>query len=108
MDAPQSQPDVIEDAVPETHSEIRQRTTDKLTDHQNVLYDIIAPSGEIGGGRLYEQYCNRVAEPKTRRTMRNYLQKLEQYNLIVARGATKGRVYTTETQHSPLVSESTH
>lgn len=100
--------DVIEDAVPETHSEIRQRTTDKLTDHQQVLYDIIVESGEVGGGSLYEEYCRRVAEPKTRRTMRNYLQKLEQYNLITARGATKGRVYTTETQRSRRVSESTH
>jgi len=85
--------DVIDEALSETNSEIRQRTTDKLTDHQQVLYDIIVEHGDIDAGTLYEQYAQAVADPKTRRTLRNYLTKLEQYNLIVGKGTTKSRSY---------------
>lgn len=85
--------DVIEQVVPETKSEIRQKTTDKLTDHQQVLYDTITEAGEIGPGDLYDAYCEAVDDPKTRRTMRNHLSKLEQYNLIFASGNTKARTY---------------
>ena len=85
--------DVIEQVVPEAKSEIRQKTTDKLTDHQQVLYDTITEAGEIGAGNLYDAYCEAVDDPKTRRTMRNHLSKLEQYNLIFAKGNTKARTY---------------
>jgi hypothetical protein len=34
-----------------------------------------------------------VGDPKTQRTVRNYVSKLEQYNLVVAEGNTKARVY---------------
>jgi len=100
--------DLVESAVPETHSEIKKRTTDKLTDHQQVLYDIIVESGEIDAGTLYDQYRAAVDDPRTRRTLRNYLQKLEQYNLIEAHGATKGRTYTAHAAQSGRVSETPH
>jgi hypothetical protein len=35
----------------------------------------------------------RVDEPKTKRTIRNYCSKLEQYNLIRAEGQKRGRRY---------------
>lgn len=85
---------VIEQAVPEAKSDIRKRTTEKLTEHQQALYDLIKEAGEIGGGDLYEQYQTAVSDPKTRRTMRNHLAKLQQYNLIVAQGNTKARRYS--------------
>jgi len=85
--------EVIRKSVPEAKAEIQQQTTDKLTEHQQVVYDIIASSAEIGGGELYERYCQEVSDPKTRRTVRNYVSKLEQYNLVVAEGNTKARVY---------------
>jgi len=87
--------EVIDGVVSETKSEIRQKTTDKLTHHQQVLYDTIKEAGEIGAGDLYDAYCEAVDDPKTRRTMRNHLSKLEQYNLISASGNTKGRTYQT-------------
>jgi orc1/cdc6 family replication initiation protein len=85
--------EVIRKAVPEAKTEIQQQTTDKLTEHQQVVYDIIASNEEIAGGALYEKYCREVSDPKTRRTVRNYVSKLEQYNLVVAEGNTKARVY---------------
>jgi orc1/cdc6 family replication initiation protein len=84
---------VVERAVPEAKSEVRQKTTDKLTEHQQVLHSLITEAGEIAPGTLYDRYCATVENPRTRRTMRNHLAKLEQYNLILATGNTKARSY---------------
>lgn len=89
--------EVIGEAVSETNSEIRQRTTDKLTEHQQTLYDIIQETSEITPSELYDQYTERVDDPKTKRTMRNHLEKLEQYNLIMSHGNTKARTYCAST-----------
>jgi orc1/cdc6 family replication initiation protein len=89
--------DVIRDVVPETKSEIQQHTIDRLTDHQLVLYEIITEHGTIEPRQLYEEYQNQVADPKTRRTVRNHLSKLEHYNLIEAEGNTKSRIYRAQT-----------
>jgi len=85
---------IIDTVVSETKSEIRQKTTDKLTAHQQVLYNLITEADRIGAGELYTAYCQAVDDPKTRRTMRNYLSKLQQYNLITAAGNTKDRTYS--------------
>lgn len=84
---------IIEDAVPEARAQIQQKTTEKLTQHQQVVYEIIEAAGEISPSELYKEYRNRVQQPKTRRTVRNYLAKLEQYKLIQAHGNTKARRY---------------
>lgn len=85
---------VIDSVVSETKSEIRQKTTDKLTHHQQVLYELITEADRIGSGDLYSAYCEAVNDPKTRKTVRNYLSKLQQYNLITAAGKTKDRTYS--------------
>ena len=85
--------DVIRNVTPEAKSEIKQKTVDRLTPHQEILYEIIANTGEIKPRTLYEAYCDRAPEPKTKRMVRNYLSKLEHYNLIAAEGNTKARRY---------------
>ena len=85
--------DVIRNVTPEAKSEIKQKTVDRLTPHQEILYEIIADTGEIKPRTLYEAYCDRAPEPKTKRMVRNYLSKLEHYNLIAAEGNTKARRY---------------
>jgi Cdc6-like AAA superfamily ATPase len=47
----------------------------------------------VSPGALYEAYCERVDDAKTKRTVRNYCSKLEQYNLILAEGQKRGRRY---------------
>lgn len=83
----------IEEAVAEAKAEIKQQTEEKLTPHQQILYDIITQRGEVAPGDLYETYADQVDDPKTKRTMRNYLQKMEHYNLITAVGDGRGREY---------------
>jgi len=85
--------DVIRKVTPEAKSEIKQKTVDRLTTHQEVLYETITEYSEIPPNELYEEYCNRVGDPKTQRMVRNYLSKLEHYNLIEAEGNTRGQTY---------------
>ena len=85
--------EMIRNAIPEAKTEIKQKTVDRLTEHQRILYNIITEHGEIQPDNLYEAYSNRAADPNTRRMVRNYLSKLEHYNLIEAKGNTKGRRY---------------
>jgi Cdc6-like AAA superfamily ATPase len=88
---------VIQNAVPETKSEIQQQTLDRLTEHQHVLYDIITEHDTIDPQALYTEYQDRVDDPKTRRTVRNHLSKIEHYSLITADGNMKARTYSAHT-----------
>jgi len=83
----------ITDSIPEAKAEVQQKTVETLTPHQQQLYEIITNHGSITPGELYETYCEQVDDPKTKRTMRNYLTKMCQYNLIVADGQNRGRTY---------------
>lgn len=85
--------DIISEVVPEAKTEMQQKTIERLTEHQQVLYDIITDTGTIEPQDLYEEYEARVADPKTKRTVRNHLSKLEHYNLIESEGSTKDRIY---------------
>jgi cell division control protein 6 len=86
-------PDLVAAAVPEAHESIRQRTVDALTAHQRTLYDIVADRGEVDPGPLYEAYRERVDDPKSKRTVRKYLAKMDRYNLVRAVGEKRGRTY---------------
>ena len=83
----------VETAVPNARREIRQKNLESLTDHQRAVYDVIDECGEIAPGDVYHEYRNRVENPKSDRTIRNYLQKMQQYNLVTAEGTTQDRVY---------------
>lgn len=87
---------IIQEETPEAKSEIKQQTVDRLTPHQKLLFNIITENGEIAPQQLYSAYCDRADDPKTKRMVRNYLSKLEHYNLITAEGNTKARIYRTQ------------
>ena len=85
--------DIIRDAVPEAESEIKQRSVDILTEHQKVVYEVITEHGAITPSDLYAEYRDRVDDPKSDRMVRNYLRKMESYNLVRAEGQNRGRTY---------------
>jgi orc1/cdc6 family replication initiation protein len=85
--------DVVEEAVPEGKSALKQKDLQRLTPHQRTVYEIVAERGAVTPGALYDAYRDRVEEPKTKRTVRNYCSKLEQYNLVRAEGEKRGRRY---------------
>jgi cell division control protein 6 len=85
--------DHVRAAIPAARDAIKQRTVDALTPHQETLFELVDEAGEIAPGELYERYADAVAEPKSRRTVRKYLSKMDQYNLVDARGEKRGRTY---------------
>ena len=92
--------DIVEDAVPDGRAEVRRKAVEKLRQHQRVLYEILEEEGEMNPGELYDEYCRRVDNPKTKRTVRNYLQKMEHYRLVVADGEKRARTYRPRTDLS--------
>ena len=93
QDAGRLSTSLIEEAVPETRSELRRKTVDQLTHDQQILYEILKEHGEITPGTLYEEYEHRCDDPKAKRTLRNYLAKMEHYHLIESEGEKRARVY---------------
>jgi len=91
----------IETAIPEARATIRQKSLEKLTDHQRVVYDILAEDGPLSPQELYAEYQSAVDDPRTKRTLTNYLGKLDQYNLIEAEGRGPSRTYRIVTGARP-------
>ncbi|GKZ15381.1 Cdc6/Cdc18 family protein [Haladaptatus sp. T7] len=85
--------DIVDEAIPDGQREVRQKTISQLNAHQRALYDILEEEGELNPGELYEAYQERVENPKTNRTVRNHLSKMEHYRLVVADGKNRARTY---------------
>lgn len=86
--------EMITEAVPHAEQEIRQKSVDKLSDHQKILYDIISDQDTIQPRDLYDAYEEEVDDPRSERMLRKYLNKMEHYNLINAEGDGRWRQYT--------------
>jgi Cdc6-like AAA superfamily ATPase len=85
--------DALSGAIPDAREEIRRSTVETLTPHQRALYDALEEGGRQAAGELYARYERRVDDPRTRRTVRNYLAKMVQYDLVVAEGENRARTY---------------
>jgi cell division control protein 6 len=83
----------LEAAIPEARSRQRQQSLDKLSEHQRIIWDLLLEAGELSPREAYQHYCSRVDDPKTNRTVRKYLRKLERYGLVEGSGRGPSRVY---------------
>jgi orc1/cdc6 family replication initiation protein len=90
-------------AASDARTELRQKSLESLTPHQRVVYDIIDNHEPAGPSEIYDHYVEQVDDPRTKRTVRNYLSKMSQYNLLTADGTSRDRQYrvVTETMASP-------
>jgi cell division control protein 6 len=88
----------ITDAIPAARAELRQKSLDRLSDDQLAVYQVLRDSEELMPNEIVTRYAERVDEPKTKRTVRKYLRKLEQYNLVESEGSGPSRVYRTAEQ----------
>jgi Cdc6-like AAA superfamily ATPase len=85
--------DILLDAATDTREQIRQTNLDSLTPHQRVVYDIVREHGPLGPSAIYDRYTQSVEDPRTKRTLRTYLSKMTQYNLLDAEGTSRDRTY---------------
>lgn len=84
----------VEAAIPEARAEIRKKSLDRLSTHQLAVYEVLREGGELMPKEIRARYADRVDDPRSKRTVRKYLRKLEQYNLIESHGKGPSRVYT--------------
>lgn len=83
----------VEDAIPDARATLRQKSLERLTDHQRAVYEVVQESGELMPKEIRARYRERVDDPRTKRTVRKYLGKLEQYNLLESAGQGPNRTY---------------
>jgi orc1/cdc6 family replication initiation protein len=79
-------------AVETAGQTVRRETLQRLNDHQRAIYELVAEAPQ-SPGEIYERYQKQMAEPRSRRTVRKYVRKLEQYDLLVASGQAQSREY---------------
>ena len=86
---------MIADAAGDAEKVIRDAHIGRLLDHQKIVYDVVCESDEwLTTSGVYEKYSERVdGDPRSNRTIRKYLSKLAEYDLIAKDGATRGRTY---------------
>ena len=85
--------DVLLDAAEDARAQIKQRSLDSLTPHQQAVYDVVRDHGPLGPSEIHDRYCEAVEDPRTKRTVRTYLSKMEQYNLLESEGTSRDRTY---------------
>jgi hypothetical protein len=54
---------------------------------------VIEAAGEVDRSTLYDRYCQRVDEPRTDRTVQEYITDLVEYGLVATRGPRQNRTY---------------
>ena len=87
--------DILLDAAEDVRTQIKQKSLDSLTPHQRVVYDIVREYGPLGPSEIHERYSEQVDDSRTKRTVRTYLSKMAQYNLLEAEGKSRDREYAT-------------
>jgi orc1/cdc6 family replication initiation protein len=97
--------DILLSSADDARAQIQQKSLDSLTPHQRVVYDIVHEHGPIGPSEIHEHYVEEIDNPRTKRTVRAYLSKMTQYNLLEADGSSRDREYTVIAQSSPTASE---
>jgi len=86
--------DILLNAAEDARAQIKQKSLDSLTPHQRVVYEIVREHGPLGPSEIHERYTEEVDDPRTKRTIRTYLSKMEQYNLLEAEGTSRDREYS--------------
>jgi Cdc6-like AAA superfamily ATPase len=89
------------DAAGVARAQLTQASLESLTPHQRTVYGIIAEEGPLSPGGIYDRYTEAVEQPRTKRTVRSYLSKMTQYNLLESRGSSRDRTYLAIEVASP-------
>ena len=86
--------EILLDAASDARAQIKQKNIDSLTPHQRIVYEVVREHGPLGPSDIFQYYTQKVDDPRTKRTVRTYLSKMTQYNLLEADGTSRDREYT--------------
>jgi len=85
--------ELIDEAMERAKTFVRQKASERLRHEEHLIYDILREEGEAKMGTIYRTYRARAVDPKSKRSVRKWLRKMEDYNLIRIEGATSDRRY---------------
>ncbi|MBS3760348.1 MAG: orc1/cdc6 family replication initiation protein [Halodesulfurarchaeum sp.] len=85
--------DHVTTAVASASQDVRKETLKRLNDHQREIYELVAAAGPLSPRTIYAHYREQMADPRSQRTVRKYVRKLAQYDLLTATGAAQSRKY---------------
>ncbi len=88
--------ETVEESVSDAHDRNRLESLEKLNRHQKKLYKILQQEGELGMKNLFNQYRDEVDDPRSKRTVRRYLNKMQAYDVVEKLGGKKGASYRLE------------
>jgi len=89
---------LVVDVESDAREDVRDQQIGSLGTHMRLVFEIVREAGEISAGDLYDDYESRISDPRTGRTVRRYLEKLEDYyELIHSTGTTSGTRYELQT-----------
>ena len=91
----------LADCYERAQCRIREANLASLPFHHQVIYAIVQDAGEISASDLHDRYDAIASEayrgtdctPISKRSRRNKLQKLEEYDLVECDGGTRARTY---------------
>jgi orc1/cdc6 family replication initiation protein len=86
--------EMLLEAAEDSRAQIRQKSLESLTPHQRAVYDVLRERGPLSPSEIHDRYADAVDDPRTQRTVRTYLSKMTQYNLLEAAGSSRDRTYS--------------
>lgn len=92
-DAREIRDEHAERAVPKAHEHIKSTSYSELTPHHRLLIDIVEEYEPISPGELYNQYKAQADDPRGKRTVRTYCNKLEHYRWLTSEGKNQAKRY---------------
>jgi Cdc6-like AAA superfamily ATPase len=93
-DAREIEDDHLAEALPRMEDELRQKTISNLNRHHRAIYEVlVGADGPLAPKTIHERYGDRVDDPRSKRTVRKYLRKLEHYRLIKSEGTSSDKTY---------------
>ncbi|GEM_PF-6439924 len=87
--------EVVDESVKQAYSEDRIDSLDRLNKHQKQVYRTLQKSdSSMGMGQLFDIYRSEMDDPKSRRTLRRYIRKMEAYGIVDAEGEKSAKTYS--------------
>lgn len=97
QDAKKISKEHVKQALPKVKVETKKKSISSLNEHQKVLYKIIQEKEEVKPSELYQKYEekreSKNKDKVVRRTLRKYLKKMKDYDLIQSEGEGRWRSY---------------
>jgi orc1/cdc6 family replication initiation protein len=88
--------EIIDQSITDSQDRDRIESLERLNRHQKSVYNLLQEEDNLKMSELYSLYQEEVDNPKTKRTLRRYLNKMEAYELISSRGEKSGKIYYLE------------